>query len=83
MKVSALADACFCDAKGRGPTKTAEPYPQGYVLMDAFRCMVSVDTKAISADGLSKGKTGIEIGEMIRVARIDAIRSVTQRQIAW
>lgn len=83
MKVSALADACFCDAKGRGPTKAAEPYPQGYVLMDAFRCMVAVNTKVISAEGLSKGKTGIEIGEMIRVARIDAIRSVTQRQIAW
>lgn len=83
MKVGSLADACFCDAKGRGPTKIAEPYPQGYVLMDAFRCMKAVDTKAISAECLAKGKSGIEIGEAIRVARIDAIRSITQREIKW
>lgn len=75
MKVAALADACFCDAKGRGPTKVNEPYPQGYVLMNAFRCMKAVDTKTVSAMCLEKGKSGTEIGEAIRVARIDAIRS--------
>lgn len=83
MMIGSLADACFCDAKGRGPTKFKEPYVQAYVLMDAFHCMKAVDTKTISSAYLEKGKTGIEIGEAIRVARIDAIRSITNRQIEW
>uniref|UniRef100_A0AAU8GES0 tRNA nucleotidyltransferase n=1 Tax=Salmonella phage vB_SEnST11_KE22 TaxID=3161173 RepID=A0AAU8GES0_9CAUD len=83
MKVGALADACFCDAKGRGPSRENEPYPQGYIFMNAYRCMLAVDTKAISADGLKKGKAGIEIGEMIRVARIDAIRNLMRQPVQW
>jgi tRNA nucleotidyltransferase (CCA-adding enzyme) len=76
IKVTALADACFCDAKGRGPKKAMLEYPQGHLLLDAFRAVSQLDTKSISSAMLEKGKSGVDIGEAIRVARIDAIRNV-------
>ena len=76
IKVTALADACFCDAKGRGPKKAMLEYPQGHLLLDAFKAVHQLDTKRISSAMLEKGKSGVDIGEAIRVARIDAIRSV-------
>ena len=76
IKVTALADACFCDAKGRGPKKAMLEYPQGHLLLDAFKAVHKLDTKRISSAMLEKGKSGVDIGEAIRVARIDAIRSV-------
>lgn len=76
IKVTALADACFCDAKGRGPKKAMLEYPQGHLLLDAFRAARELDTKRISSAMLERGKSGVDIGEAIRVARIDAIRSV-------
>lgn len=78
-KVAALADACFCDAKGRGPKKAMLEYPQGHLLLDAFNAVYQLDTKSISSAMLEKGKSGLDIGEAIRVARIDAIRSVMKR----
>lgn len=79
IKVTALADACFCDAKGRGPKKAMLEYPQGHLLLDAFRAVSQLDTKSISSAMLEKGKSGVDIGEAIRVARIDAIRNVMKR----
>ena len=76
IKVTALADACFCDAKGRGPKKAMLEYPQGHLLLDAFRAVSQLDTKSISSAMLEKGKSGVDIGEAIRVARIDAIRNI-------
>lgn len=75
-KVFALADACFCDAKGRGQEKAKQRYVQGDILLDAFEAVRNVDSKAISSDMLEKGRQGVEIGEAVRVARISAIRSV-------
>lgn len=80
IKVTALADACFCDAKGRGPKKAMLEYPQGHLLLDAFRAVHQLDTKSISSAMLEKGKSGVDIGEAIRVARIDAIRNVLNRR---
>lgn len=80
VKVTALADACFCDAKGRGPKKAMLEYPQGHLLLDAFKAVYQLDTKSISSAMLEKGKSGLDIGEAIRVARIDAIRSVMKRR---
>lgn len=78
-KVTAPADACFCDAKGRGPKKAMQGYLQGHLLLDAFKAVYQLDTKSISSAMLEKGKSGLDIGEAIRVARIDAIRSVMKR----
>ena len=80
IKVTALADACFCDAKGRGPKKAMQGYPQGHLLLDAFNAVHQLDTKSISSAMLEKGKSGVDIGEAIRVARIDAIRNVLNRR---
>lgn len=80
-KVFALADACFCDAKGRGPEKEKKHYVQGDILLDAFEAARSVDSKAISSDMLEKGRQGVEIGEAVRVARISAIRSVLNAKL--
>lgn len=80
IKVTALADACFCDAKGRGPKKAMLEYPQGHLLLDAFKAVHQLDTKHISSAMLEKGKSGVDIGEAIRVARIDAIRNVLNRR---
>ena len=76
-KIYALADACWCDARGRGPTKMDEAYWQGHILLDAFTAAKKVDTGVISKAMLDMDKSGIEIGEAIRVARIDAIRKVS------
>ena len=79
-KVFALADACFCDARGRGATHADKEYPQGKILLDAFEAVVNTDSKAVSSAMLEKGKSGKEIGEAIRVARIDAIRNVLKER---
>ena len=75
-KVLTLADACWCDARGRGKPKGEEEYTQGHLLLEAFDAMRFMDTKRISGEMLKKGKSGKDIGEAIRVARIDKIRNV-------
>lgn len=75
-KLFALADACWCDAKGRGPTKADEEYFQGHILLDAWVAVARLDTKGISARMKEDGKQGPLIGEAIRVARIGEIRRV-------
>lgn len=82
-KVFALADACFCDARGRGPAHCDKEYPQGDMLLNAFESMLLVNTKAVSESCLEKGKSGKEIGEAIRVARIDGIRKALKGEILW
>lgn len=74
-KVYALADACWFDAKGRGPTKEDEDYFQGHMLLDAFTAVTKLDVKSISAKMVENGVKGPAIGEAIRVARIAAIRN--------
>lgn len=69
-------EACEADAKGRGGDYPNKPYPQKDYIWDCLMSAKRVDTKEISISMLEKGKSGIEIGEAIRVARIDAIRSV-------
>ena len=50
------------------------------ILLDAFEAVVNTDSKAVSSAMLEKGKSGKEIGEAIRVARIDAIRNVLKER---
>jgi tRNA nucleotidyltransferase (CCA-adding enzyme) len=69
-------EACEADAKGRGGDYPNKPYPQKDYIWDCVMAVKRVDTKEISTLMLSKGKAGIEIGEAIRVARIDAIREI-------
>lgn len=73
-KVFALADACLCDAKGRGPVKEKEDYLQGEILLNAFDAVRGVNSSDISQLAIDSGKRGKAIGDAVRVARIDAIR---------
>lgn len=73
--------ACESDAKGRGGDYPSKPYPQAEYLYECLSVAKAVNTKEISAELLVKGKSGIEIGEAIRVARIDAIRGVKNKWI--
>ena len=45
-----------------------------------YLAVVNTDSKAVSSAMLEKGKSGKEIGEAIRVARIDAIRNVLKER---
>lgn len=81
-----ILKACMADARGRGGNSveitqfSEKPYPQYEYLMDCLNAAYSVDTKAISAKILTEGKKdGKFIGEQIRVARIDAIRSIQRK----
>ena len=68
--------ACESDAKGRGGDYPSKPYPQKDYLWECLKAVTGVNPKPIAESMLDKGKSGIEIGEAIRVARIDAIRKV-------
>jgi len=61
---------CACESDFRGRTGYAErPYPQANIFRQAYLAARSVDTAAIAS-----GRSGPQIGEAIRQARIDAIR---------
>jgi len=69
-------EACEADAKGRGGDHPNKPYPQKDYMWDCIMAVKRVDTKEISTKMLNQGKSGLAIGEAIRVSRIDAIRGV-------
>ena len=68
--------ACESDAKGRGGDYPNKPYQQKDYLLRCLKAATDVDTKEAAKAAVKKGKSGIEIGEAIRVARIDVIRGV-------
>lgn len=85
---------CEADARGRGKVDDPNNdiledsrrfyrdhliYMNGTYLNDCLTAVLSVETKPISSALLEKGKEGRDIGEAIRVARIDAIRDVQHR----
>lgn len=71
--------ACESDAKGRGGDFPNRVYMQPDYLKECLDAVKSVDTKSISAKMASEGKSGLLIGEAIRVAKIDAIRGVKNK----
>lgn len=71
--------ACESDARGRGGDFPNRTYRQPEYLKECLDAVKQVDTKKISAKLLSEGKSGLVIGEAIRVAKIDAIREVKNK----
>jgi tRNA nucleotidyltransferase (CCA-adding enzyme) len=67
-------NACVADAKGRGAPKCNEEYTQNLYLKKCLEAVLTVNTKEISTKLLQENKSGIMIGEAIRVTRINAIR---------
>jgi tRNA nucleotidyltransferase (CCA-adding enzyme) len=65
--------ACECDARGRlGHSESA--YPQRPKLLAALSAAQSVVTSVIADQALATGASGKKIGELIHLARIEAVR---------
>ncbi|MBT9505885.1 multifunctional CCA addition/repair protein [Rhodoferax sp.] len=66
--------ACECDARGRlGLTET--PYPQAARLRLALSAAQSVATNLIADRAMDAGASGKNIGELIHMARVEAVQT--------
>ena len=65
--------ACECDARGRGG-QAETPYPQATRLLAALAAAQAVATNSIASHALSTGVSGKNIGELIHMARVEAVR---------
>jgi len=66
--------ACECDARGRLGLSES-PYPQGPRLLDALTAAQSVATHLIATTAMATGASGKNIGELIHIARVEAVRA--------
>ena len=66
--------ACECDARGRGG-QADSAYPQASRLSAALAAAQSVATNVIAADAMANGVSGKNIGELIHMARVEAVRA--------
>ncbi|MDO8449901.1 MAG: multifunctional CCA addition/repair protein [Rhodoferax sp.] len=66
--------ACECDARGRlGLTEAA--YPQGPRLLAALSAAQGVATHLIAERAIATGASGKNIGKLIHIARVEAVRA--------
>ena len=66
--------ACECDARGRLGLADS-PYPQGAQLLAALSAAQGVATHLIAEKAISTGANGKNIGELIHLARVEAVRA--------
>jgi tRNA nucleotidyltransferase (CCA-adding enzyme) len=66
--------ACECDARGRLGLSES-PYPQGPRLLDALTAAQNVATHLIATTAMATGASGKNIGELIHIARVEAVRA--------
>jgi tRNA nucleotidyltransferase (CCA-adding enzyme) len=67
-------NACRCDAQGRGDSLVNKPYPQVDLGLYLLKGLSKLDTKAIVQDAVAAGKTGVELGEVVRISQIAEIK---------
>ncbi len=72
QRFSELLLACECDARGRTGFED-RPYPQRARLQAALDAAQAVDSGAVSAQALARGRQGTAIGDAIRWARERAV----------
>jgi tRNA nucleotidyltransferase (CCA-adding enzyme) len=72
QRFAELLLACECDARGRTGFEE-RPYPQRERLQGALDAALAVDTGAVSAEALARGRQGAAIGDAIRQARQAAV----------
>ena len=66
--------ACECDARGRlGLAET--PYPQRPRLLAALAAAQGVATETIATEAMATGASGQKIGELIHLARVQAVKA--------
>lgn len=68
-------NACKCDAQGRGPTLINRPYPQIEFALYLLSQLQKLDTKKVVKQAIEQGKQGPSLGEAVRIAQIDCIRT--------
>lgn len=74
QRFSEIVLACECDARGRlGLTEA--PYPQGARLLAAMSAAQAVATHSIASNAISTGASGQKIGELIHLARVEAVKA--------
>jgi tRNA nucleotidyltransferase (CCA-adding enzyme) len=71
QRIRQLAIVCECDKRGRAGLQD-RPYPQGARLVAALEAAL-----AVRAADIAQGRSGPEVGEAIRRARIAAIAAAT------
>ncbi|MFZ3083493.1 multifunctional CCA addition/repair protein [Rhodoferax ferrireducens] len=69
--------ACECDARGRLGLAES-PYPQRPRLLSALSAAQSVVTEKIASDAMATGASGQKIGELIHLARVQAVQARLQ-----
>ena len=65
--------ACECDARGR-LGRAESPYPPGPRLLAALTAAQQVATHVIAEKAMAAGASGKNIGELIHLARVEAVR---------
>jgi tRNA nucleotidyltransferase (CCA-adding enzyme) len=66
--------ACECDARGR-TGREEEPYPPRTRLLAALDRARGVDTAAVAAEVMARGRSGPEVGRAVQAARIAAVQA--------
>ncbi|HEY5581259.1 MAG TPA: multifunctional CCA addition/repair protein [Rhodoferax sp.] len=69
--------ACECDARGRLGLAES-PYPQRSRLLETLSAAQNVATDKIAADAMTTGASGQKIGELIHLARVQAVKAQLQ-----
>lgn len=64
--------ACECDARGRLGLED-RPYPPRERLAAALRAALALDTTAVAEQAAAAGQRGPQVGERIRLARVQAV----------
>jgi len=67
--------ACEFDARGRAG-RLDDAYPQRARLLQALARVKAVDTAAVAAQQAAKGRSGPQVGEAIRQARLLSLQAL-------
>jgi tRNA nucleotidyltransferase (CCA-adding enzyme) len=70
-----VLQACEADAKGRLGLKD-RAYPQSGHLQRLLQAALSVDTAAVSEAAMKQGLTGLQVGQRVEAARLEALRAL-------
>ena len=69
-----VLQACEADAKGRLGLQD-RAYPQSGHLQRLLQAVLSVDTAAVSEAAMKQGLTGLQVGQRVEAARLEALRA--------
>ena len=74
QRFAGVLQACEADARGRLGL-SSKPYPQAPHLQRLLKAALSVDTHSLSNAALQQGMKGVQLGQYIDKARVQAIQA--------